>query len=425
MTYPFWLKKMLVEAGLGNWLHDVQKQIPFASQILPLCTDRFLQGPLEKLDQLSKVTPEYGPEYLDLSRDHLLGLRWPTRTLVRGATPCEPLTHGEEVVRENISTFLHSEFGCDMDPENEVLVTAGPQQALQIILDTYVNTNEGVMLTDPCPKYHQHLATFHGSNTHWLSLRQEEGRLRFSDLEMKRLMRKCKLAVFSLPSNPMGGFFNEDDLATIAFLASRNRCLVFWDTSLMTLQLDNYCTHPGALPNLMEQSLIGGCMGPAHGPLSSQAGWLCAPNRLLSPCKTLMEMQLRVTGAHEQTALLESLKSFRSQEQQLLLQRLRQNRSHAYSRLCSMGLEPYWPLGGSHFWIPVWQKMLSGTGFCDLLASNSQVLVKPGDMFGPCGQAYVRVSFGVDEGKLDEAMRRMALVLENAPVTPPLNRLAA
>jgi aspartate/methionine/tyrosine aminotransferase len=425
VTYPFWLKKLLVESGLGNWIPGAQTQIPDACHILPLCTDKFLQGPLDRLSEFDDPCRQVGHEFLDLSREHVMGLGSAVKSPIAVQTTRDPLTTGETVIREKVSEFLGTYIEHQWDPETEILITAGPQQALQIILDTFINPGEKVLLTDPCPRHHHHLAAFHGAQIQWLSLRQEEGRLKFSEREMKYLMQKSKLAIFSLPSNPMGGCFHEDDLATISVLASKNRCLLFWDTSLMTLSMGEKIHHPDALRQMREQSLFGGCMGPAFGPMASQAGWLCASSRILSPCKTLVQMQMRIPGLQEQFALAEAIKSCNTTEHSNLLQRLRQNRSHAYQRLSAMGFEPYWPQAGCHFWIPVWQKLVCSSDMTNQFATRSQVLVSRGDLNGPSGNAYIRVSYGVDESRLDEALRRMAIQMNGESQLPAASKLAA
>lgn len=58
-------------------------------------------------------------------------------------------------------------------------------------------------------------------------------------------------------------------------------------------------------------------------------------------------------------------------------------------------------------------------------ATRSQVLVSRGDLNGPSGNAYIRVSYGVDESRLDEALRRMAIQMNGESQLPAASKLAA
>jgi aspartate/methionine/tyrosine aminotransferase len=87
-------------------------------------------------------------------------------------------------------------------------------------------------------------------------------------------------------------------------------------------------------------------------------------------------------------------------------------RRYAYDRLQAMGLNPSWPGGGYFLWVPVWDRNHAGHEFADRLQREKKLLVTPGDLFGPSGKGYVRISFATEDGRLREGLRRLAEFME-------------
>ena len=82
-----------------------------------------------------------------------------------------------------------------------------------------------------------------------------------------------------------------------------------------------------------------------------------------------------------------------------------------------MGLNPSWPGGGYFLWVPVWDRNHAGQEFADRLQREKKLLVTPGNLFGPSGKGYVRISFATEDGRLREGLRRLAEFME--PQTAP------
>ena len=83
-------------------------------------------------------------------------------------------------------------------------------------------------------------------------------------------------------------------------------------------------------------------------------------------------------------------------------------RRYAYERLRALELNPAWPAGAFFLWLPVWGLGLSGRDFADGLLRTRKVRLVPGDLFGPSGAGYVRLSYAVEDGRLQEGLHRIA-----------------
>lgn len=414
MDFPFWLKKMLVDAGLGHWLPG-SENISSSAHTIAQCSNRVLTAPFSCLNNMEESDTPPAPDFLNLAGGYLQGFSPPGASLPRSLPEavCQ-LPEGSPGLREELSRYMASENQAVYSSEKEIAVTNGATQAIQLALDSLVNPGEQVMLPDPCPALHEHLVRCHGARPIWLQTRQEEGNLCFSLKEFSSQLKKCRMALFANPGNPCGGVIRTPRLQEMTSLARKANAIILWDCTLHELQFDGPPVHPGSLEDCRNYSLIANSLSVSHGLSPTRVGWLTGPEFLLSPCKALLKIQRNGASELGQRILLDHLHSWSRADWNRTLERLDQNRHQAYQRLCGMGLDPFWPAGGIWFWLPVWRRQ-SAEDFCQQLSQGYQVLLRPGEGFGPSGPGYVRLSFGVEEGRLDEALRRMELYLENKP----------
>lgn len=418
MKYPFWLKKTLAEAGLGNWIPGAKNLFASPNNILGSCSDKILHGDFQSLANSEDFQNAPSPDYLDLSCDNIQGLGMPVQVLPR-TLPVKDLSpqEGFSETRESVSNYLDLEYGVPFNPANEVLITNGITHAIQTVLETFVNPGESVLLPDPCPTVHEQLVRNHGANPIWITLRQEDGRLHFSESELKSQMRKSRVVILSNPSIPTGGVFQEEAFLRIGTFALKNNCMLIWDQSLMGLQLDGSPFHPGNSNETRELSLNAGSLSISHGISAANVGWLTGNESLIAPCKLLLKMRNSCASVLSQQILVDAINKAQSNEWHEFRNRLQENRNYNFQKLAGMGFDPFWPAGGPYIWIPIWRKEINSADFCQEMELNYKVLIKPGTFFGPSGAGYARISFGVDEGRSIEALRRMELYLENKPLT--------
>jgi aspartate/methionine/tyrosine aminotransferase len=85
-----------------------------------------------------------------------------------------------------------------------------------------------------------------------------------------------------------------------------------------------------------------------------------------------------------------------------------------------MGLQPEWPGGGYFVWIPA-PEGYDGRTFAEQLYREFNVLVGPGEVYGPNGRGYFRLSFAAEDGRLREGLARLAAFLGRGTgeVRPP------
>jgi len=108
-----------------------------------------------------------------------------------------------------------------------------------------------------------------------------------------------------------------------------------------------------------------------------------------------------------------------------LREELAARRHYVHERLTDLGLRATWPAGGLCVWFPVWELDWTGRAFTERLLEDKRVQLTPGDLFGPSGLGYVRLSFAGNEGRLREGLSRLAEFLHEIGPLPQHEKKAA
>jgi len=163
----------------------------------------------------------------------------------------------------------------------------------------------------------------------------------------------------------------------------------------------------GSLPKAKARTLTAGGVSKSHALTSARVGWLAAHRHLLKPCALAAALRSPFVPVLCQQVALAALRT-PSDELAGVRDDFEARRRYAWERLRGIDLNPPWPAGAFFFWVPVWQLGLSGRAFVEGLLREKNVLLTPGEPFGPSGAGYVRLSYAGDDGRLHEALNRLS-----------------
>src|SRR5262249_18411680 len=157
----------------------------------------------------------------------------------------------------------------------------------------------------------------------------------------------------------------------------------------------------GTLAKARRRTLTVGSVSKGHALASLRVGWLAGHRHLVRPCVLTAVLRSSFVPTLCQqvalTALRQSDEAFRP-----IRAEFESRRRYAFDRLQGQGLEPVWPAGAFFLWVAVHPVDLGGRAFAEQLLGTKRVLVSPGDLFGPSGSGYVRLSYATEDGRLRE-----------------------
>jgi aspartate/methionine/tyrosine aminotransferase len=307
-------------------------------------------------------------------------------------------------------------------PIDEVLITHGATGAFAAAIDTFVNPGARVVLFDPTSPIFILGLKHRRARIRWVRTWLEDGKTRF-DIELfARAMRGTRLLVMCDPANPTGGILAPEDLEQIAFWAKRHDVLIYVDESFSAFRYESTPASLTALPNAEGRLLSAGSVSKSHGLSAARVGWLTGNRHLLRPVAVTMSMAAPFVAPLCQHAALTALQSGEATGA-ALRDEFAGRRPYLAEALTAMGLKPTFPAAGYFFWLRIDHLGLAGREFARQLMNSQQVLVNPGEPFGPSGVDHIRVSFATEEGRLREGILRLAQLMAERRVEASANAI--
>jgi aspartate/methionine/tyrosine aminotransferase len=403
VALPFFLVRWLVKAGLGRLWPAARRLAPGGASYLPYYANRVLAAPCAQLAELAPFTENVAADVIDLAcgtpRFDLapsMSTRLPPG--LRGNPPAQGLLD----LRQALAECLQARGRGAIDPHEQLLITPGVSGALSLVLDSFLDPGDRVVLFDPCSPLYTLMARQRRLRIRWLPTWLEAGRTRFHFEPLVKSLRGARLLIVNTPANPTGGIISADDLEQLAWWSNRHDVLLFSDDCFERFQYDSsFRPHLATFPKARERLLAAGSFTHGHGLAHARVGWLAGSKHLIRPCTLTATLQAALVPTLSQQLALAALQQG-DEAFKPILENLQSRRQYACERLTHLGLEPEWPAGGFFVWLP------AARGFAEALLRSKKVLVWPGEHFGPSGAGHARLSLAGDEGRLREGLARIA-----------------
>jgi aspartate/methionine/tyrosine aminotransferase len=419
------LAKLLIRGGIAGWLPSVRRLVDGGADYLHYYSDGVLRAPVGDVQAIAGLLEQHAGDVIDLA---LGAPRFDLTPSGSTKLPADqrdwPPPGGLPELRNAVADKLRADHGQMYDALDEVLITSGATGALHVALATFVNRGDAVVLFDPCSPLFSLAIRHQGGRIRWLTTWMEQGRTCFRLAELAKLLRGARLLVLNVPANPTGGILAPDDLEQIAWWAKRRDVLIYSDEVFERYLYDGEPATIATLPAARNRTLTAGSVSKGHALASARVGWLAGCRHLIRPCSLMAAMQTPFVPTLCQQIALTALR-----QDEKFFEPVRggfeSRRRFVFERLDALELRPSWPAGAYFYWLPVWQLNYSGRGFAGRLLGEQKVLVTPGDLFGPSGKGYVRLSYAVEDGRLREGLRRIALFLDGKVEAAPIAAKAA
>jgi len=404
---PLFLLKLLIRTGLARYLPGVNRLTDGGADFLRYYADPLLAAPRRDLRRADRFLEAPPHDVLDLSTAQPrcdVSITPPRLSSDRRGWPSP---WGLPELRAAVAEKLGAEQGLTVSPAEEVLITAGAGGALRTALDALVNRGGRVVLFDPSSPLFVLALKSHRARVCWLYSWNEGGRLCFRLPELDRALRGARLMVLSTPGNPTGGCIAAEDLEQLAWWANKHDVLLIDDQTFAAFRYEGDAVSLSGLSHARDRTLTVGSVSKSHGLTALRVGWLAGNRHLVRACRVGAALRMTLVPTVCQQMALAALRE-PAEPITALREELAARRHHVHERLTDLGLRATWPAGGLCVWFPVWELGWTGRAFTDRLLEEKRVQLTAGDLFGPSGLGYVRLSFAGDEGRLREGLARLA-----------------
>jgi aminotransferase len=314
---------------------------------------------------------------------------------------------GDPRLRRSIAKYVRKHFSVDYNPHDEIIVTVGVSEAIDLALRALLNPGDEVLYHEPCyVSYGPSIAMAGGKAVGVKTHAEDEFILRAADLE-KAVTPRTRVLMLSFPTNPTGAVMPPDELVKIAAFATKHDLVVLTDEIYSELTYDDLPHHSiAALPGMKDRTLFLHGFSKAFAMTGWRIGFACGPNDIIEAMMKIHQYSIMCASTMAQEAAIEALeRGQRSMERMREEYRLRRN--FIVSSLNDAGIPCHLPKGAFYVFPDIRGTGLSSKEFSLSLLKEKNVAVVPGTAFGPSGEGYVRCSYAAAMTQIKTAVERI------------------
>jgi aminotransferase len=309
-------------------------------------------------------------------------------------------------LRRAIAVYVEQHFNVSYRPEDQIIVTVGVSEALDLACRAFCNPGDKVMFHQPCyVSYHPSISLVHGEGIAVPTYAKDNFALTAEALRAA-WQPGAKMLMLNLPCNPTGGTCSLEQLQKIAEFCREKDLLVLTDEIYSELTFEGTHTSIASLPGMSERTIFLHGFSKAFAMTGWRIGYACGPSALIDAMMKVHQYSMLCASIIAQEAALEALQ--RGWDNVLLMRdQYHRRRDLVVRRFNEIGLTCHSPRGSFYAFPDVSSTKLTEKEFAWGLLEKEKVAVVPGLAFGENGRGHVRACFATSYEQLIEACDRM------------------
>lgn len=314
-------------------------------------------------------------------------------------------------LRELISDYLQTTYSVSYCPADQVIVTVGASQAIDIALRAILNPGDEVIIVEPCFVAYASAVSLAGGVPVSVGTKAENG-FKLQPEELKSAVtQKTKAIILCNPNNPTGTMLNREELLPIAELVEEHDLLVLSDEIYAELSYEADYVSFSSLPNMQDRTILISGFSKSFAMTGWRLGYAAGPAELIQAMTKIHQYTIMCAPTMAQYGAVEALRSG-SASVEHMRKSYRQRRNFVTSAFEEMGLMTNRPGGAFYIFPSIKETGMSSEAFAEALLIEEKVAVVPGSVFGESGEGYIRCSYATSMKQLTEAMKRIKRFVE-------------
>ncbi len=331
-------------------------------------------------------------------------------SIERGHTHYTP-NRGIQALREELARYLLRAIGVEYDPDRELLITVGASEAIDVVLRTVLEPEEGVLIPQPCFVSYVPCTLLAGGRAIPVPTSvAHEFRIRPEDLREAE-DGAASVLLISYPNNPTGAVMPRAGMESLVRYAEERDLLIVSDEVYAELTYDGPHASAAAVPGGKERTVLVGGFSKAWAMTGWRLGFAAGPAEIIAAMEKVHSYTVMCPPTGAQEAAVEALRGG-DQDVSRMRREYNQRRRVIFKRLNAMGLTCFEPRGAFYAFPSVAAAGMNSEEFAERLLEEERVAVVPGTAFGACGEGFVRCSYATSMELLEEAMARMAAFVQ-------------
>ncbi len=308
-------------------------------------------------------------------------------------------------LRKEICDYQKRKQNIEYHPTEEVIITVGGSEAIDIGLRAMLNPGDEVLIPQPSYVSYEPCTILAGGTPVIINLKAEnEFRLSAAELE-EAITDKTKLLILPFPNNPTGAIMEREDLEAIAEIIIKHDIYVMSDEIYSELTYKGKHVSIATLPGMKERTILINGFSKAYAMTGWRLGYACGPKDIIQQMTKIHQFAIMCAPTVSQYAAIEALKNGDEDVAEMCTS-YNQRRKFLMDAFRKMGLSCFEPFGAFYVFPCIKEFGMTSDVFATRFLEEEKVAVVPGTAFGDCGEGFLRISYAYSMERLQEAMER-------------------
>lgn len=333
-------------------------------------------------------------------------------SLEKGKTYYSP-NRGFVELRKSITNYFNRRFNVKYNYEDEVLVTVGGSEAIDLCVRVLVGKGDEVLIPQPSFVCYEPITIMAGGKPVIIETKENDNfKLTAKNLE-DHITKNTKLLILPYPNNPTGAVMRKEELEEIAKIIKKYNLLVLSDEIYGELTYGNerHVTF-SSIDGMRERTIIVSGFSKTYAMTGWRLGFALGAKDIIDNMTKLHQFSIMSSPTTSQYAAIEALNNgdndIESMKSQYDLRR-----RFIVDGFRKMGLYCFEPEGAFYVFPCIRSTGLTSNEFCEELLKKEKVAIIPGTAFGDCGEGFVRVSYSYSINHIKEALKRIERFISN------------
>ena len=309
-------------------------------------------------------------------------------------------------LREEISRYLARRFGISYRPKDEIIVTVGGSEAIDITIRALLNPGDEVIIPQPSFVCYYPLTELAGGKPVVVETHARDGFRLTAEAVRAAITPRTRLLILPYPNNPTGAVMSRRELEEIAGVLEGTDIMVLADEIYAELTYGGEHVSFPSVGNMRERTILVGGFSKSYAMTGWRLGYACGPAPAMEYLHRIHQYAIMCAPTASQYAAIEALKNG-DEDIRRMAEEYDIRRRFLVEELQKMGLACFEPRGAFYVFPSVTSTGLSSEEFAERLLREQKVAVIPGNAFGDCGEGFVRISYSYSFKYITEALRRI------------------
>lgn len=313
---------------------------------------------------------------------------------------------GLKDLRTEINNYLQRRQGLSYNPDNEIVVTVGGSEAIDIALRAMLNAGDEVIIPQPSYVSYEPCTVLADGVPVIINLKAEnEFRLTAEELE-NAITDKTKVLILPFPNNPTGSIMEKEDLESIAKVIIKHDIFVISDEIYSELSYKNKHISIASIDGMKERTILINGFSKSYAMTGWRLGYACGNKDIIAQITKIHQYAIMCAPTISQYAAVDALKNG-DEDVEKMKKSYNQRRRFLMNAFKEMDLECFEPFGAFYVFPCIKEFGMTSEEFATRFLEEEKVAAIPGTAFGDSGEGYLRISYAYSLEKLKIAMDRL------------------